>query len=128
MEIEHHLFCILNLFSFNLYPKVGREDAQTEFGIVDLLCIICREVLKACVDRLPTLILVPTYSTKRNKMKTNKGSSSWNTGEPKFINYYYHYYLYLFILLLFFPCSPNFILKHNSSKSKLKFYSLGSSP
>ena len=41
MEIERHLFYILNLFNFNLYLNVEREDAQTEFGTVDPLCIIC---------------------------------------------------------------------------------------
>ena len=70
MEIEHHLFCILNLFSFNLYPKVGREDAQTEFGTVDLLCIICGEGFESlCGLSSPHLFLYLFLLFKKQKWK-----------------------------------------------------------
>jgi hypothetical protein len=49
------------------------------------------EVLKAFVWSIsPTLILVPVYSNKRNKVETNKGSASFNTREPKFYSLYYY--------------------------------------
>ena len=70
--MEHHLYCILNLFSFNLYPKVEREDAQIEFRTIDLLCIICGGGFESFVRIIsPTLILVLVYSNKK-KQSGNK--------------------------------------------------------
>jgi hypothetical protein len=46
------LILVIKIFVFKL-KIVGREDAQTEFGTVDLLCIICGGGLKAYVDCLP---------------------------------------------------------------------------
>jgi hypothetical protein len=49
---------------------VGREDAQTEFETVDPLCIICGGDFESFMWSMsPTLILVPVYSNKRNKVK-----------------------------------------------------------
>ena len=83
--MERHLICILNLFSFNLYPNVGREDAQTKFETVDLLCIICGEVLKALCGVSPPHLFLYLF---RNKLETNKGSVGFITGEAKV---YYNY-------------------------------------
>ena len=66
----------------------------------------------------PTLILVPALLN--SKTKTNKGSTSWNTGEPKLyfiiifiISLFIYIFIYLFtnfcIILFFLFCSPNFL-------------------
>ena len=42
MKMERHfdLYVLICLVLFNLYLNVGSEDGQTEFGTVNLLCII----------------------------------------------------------------------------------------
>jgi hypothetical protein len=67
---------------------VGREDAQTEFGTTNSLCIICGVGFESFIGSIsPTLILVPIYSNKRNKVETNKGSAYLITREPKTFHY-----------------------------------------
>jgi hypothetical protein len=52
----------------------GREDAQTEFATVDPLCIICGGGFESFVLSIsPTLILVPIYSNKGNKVENKQG-------------------------------------------------------
>jgi hypothetical protein len=47
---------------------VGREDAQTKFGTVDLLCFICGVGFEClCGSSLPHLFLYLFIQTKRNK-------------------------------------------------------------
>ena len=100
MEIECHLICILNLFSFNLYPNVGREDAQAEFGTVDLLCIICGGGFESLCGLSPPHLSVYLFiQTRRNKVETNKGSASLNTGMPKFIIIIFFFIILLLVLL-----------------------------
>ena len=91
MECHFDLY-VFNLFSFfNLYLNVGRDDAQTKFGTVDLLCTILREVLNACVDHLRhTCFYTCFLFSKETKTKTSKGSSRLNNGEPK--SYYYIFF------------------------------------
>jgi hypothetical protein len=70
---------------------VRREDAQTEFETVDPLCIICGGGFESFVWSIsPTLIIVPIYSNKRNKVETNKGSASLISVEPKTLYYYFY--------------------------------------
>ena len=78
------------------------------------------------MGRLPHTCVVPAFYSKKQKMKTNKGSTSWNTGEPKSFynnNNYYYYFIIIILLLLFFyiflKCSLNFLI-FNSSKAKVK--------
>jgi len=74
MEIKRHLFYILNLFNFNLYLNVGREDAQTGFGSVDLLCIICGGGFESLCGLSPhTYSCTCLFNQKKQKSKDKQG-------------------------------------------------------
>ena len=91
MEIEHHLFCILNLFSFNIYPNVGREGAQTKFGIVDLLCLICGGGFECLCGSSPhTYSCTCFYLTEKQKWKQTRALPAELLESLNFIFYYYY--------------------------------------
>jgi hypothetical protein len=49
---------------------IGREDAQTEVGTVDPLCIICEGGFESFVWSIsPTFIVVPVYSIKEKQRR-----------------------------------------------------------
>jgi len=72
------------LFTFNLYLDVGSEDAETEFGTIDLLCIISREVLNALCGFPPPQLFLYLHLFSRKKQRQNQqGLYQLRTTEPK---------------------------------------------
>ena len=78
-------------------------------------------VRSLCLRDLPHTYFVPTlFSTKKQKQKTQKHARAppaWTRGNLNLLLLLL-FFIYFIIILLFFICSPN------SSKAKIKFYSV----
>ena len=66
---------------------VGKEDAQTEFGTVDLLCIFSGGGFESLCRLSPPHLFL--YLFIHQKKQKKQGFTSMNIEEPK--SYYYYY-------------------------------------